>query len=142
VKRIAWTAGLKLIAVGLTGVLTLSAVGAGSRPAQAETIGRASAMPAASPVLESSAPFASQPYTQGCNIATVTGLTVGGKIGDWVTQNVQPASVVVAVWHFDNGTMKYKAAYFQDAAVPVDQPTFTSAIDAFFICVNGSATGP
>ena len=141
-KSIALTAGLKLIAVGLTGVLTLSVVGAGSRPAQAEQIGKALAPPAASTTLDSAAPFASQPYTQGCNIATVTGLTVGNKIGDWVTQNVQPASVVVAVWHYDNGSQKYKAAYFQDAAVPVDQPTFTAPIDAFFICVTGSATGP
>jgi hypothetical protein len=85
---------------------------------------------------------ARQQLTTGCNQIAETGLPVGGKVGDWVTQNVQPSNTTIAVWHFDNASQHYKAAYFQDPAVPVDIPTFTTAIDAFFICVNATATAP
>jgi hypothetical protein len=78
----------------------------------------------------------------GCNVVTLTNLTVGMKVGDWVAQNVQPVSAVISVWHFDNASQHYMAAYFSDPAVPVDQPTFTAPIDGFFICVSSSATAP
>jgi hypothetical protein len=82
------------------------------------------------------------PLTTGCNQVTETTLPAGGKISDWVTANVQPSSAVISVWHYDNPTQKYQAAYFNVAAVPVDVTTFPAAIDAFFICVGSSATAP
>jgi hypothetical protein len=93
-------------------------------------------------VAASSAVNASQPLTTGCNQITETNFPANGKVSDWVTANVQAASSVISVWHFDNGTQKYKASYFQEAAVPVDQPTFTQPVDSFFICVGTSATAP
>jgi hypothetical protein len=82
------------------------------------------------------------PLTTGCNQVTETTLPVGGKISDWVNANVQPASAVISVWHYDNPSQKYQAAYFNVPAVPVDVTTFPQAIDAFFICVGSSATAP
>jgi hypothetical protein len=82
------------------------------------------------------------PLTTGCNQVTETSLPVGGKISDWVNANVQPASAVISVWHYDNPTQKYQAAYFNVPAVPVDLTTFPQAIDAFFICVGSSASAP
>jgi hypothetical protein len=82
------------------------------------------------------------PLTTGCNQVTETTLPVGGKVADWISANVQPSSAVISVWHYDNPTQKYQAAYFNVPAVPVDMTTFPQAIDAFFICVGSSATAP
>jgi hypothetical protein len=80
--------------------------------------------------------------TTGCNQITETGLPAGGKVADWITSHIQPATVVVAVWHYDNPSQSYKAAFFQNPAVPVDIPNFTGPVDAFFVCVSASATAP
>jgi len=80
--------------------------------------------------------------TTGCNQLTETGLPTGGKVGDWINAHIQPASAVVAVWHYDNPSQSYKAAFFQNPAVPVDIPNFTGPVDAFFICVSASAVAP
>lgn len=85
---------------------------------------------------------AGQQLTTGCNQITETGLPTGGKVADWLNQHVQPMSALISVWHYDNATQKYRAAWFYDPAVPVDVPTFTQPVDAFFVCVNASATAP
>ena len=94
------------------------------------------------PATDASMLVASQPLTTGCNQVTETGLTVGGRISDWVTQNVQPTSAVISVWHYDNASQHYQAAYFNVSAVPVDVTTFPASVDAYFICVAASATAP
>ena len=88
------------------------------------------------------AALAATPLTTGCNQVTETSLPSGSPVGTWVSQNVQPSNAVISVWHYDNASQSYKAAYFQMQGVPVDQPNFTSAVDAFFICVNANATAP
>jgi hypothetical protein len=85
---------------------------------------------------------AANPLTTGCNQVTETNLPSGGKVSDWVSANVQPSSAVISVWHYDNASQAYKAAYFQMTGVPVDQPTFASAVDAYFICVSANASAP
>jgi hypothetical protein len=95
--------------------------------------------------LAGGAPHAAQaatPLTSGCNQVTETSLPSGSPVSTWVSGQVQPSSAVVSVWHYDNASQSYKAAYFQMQGVPVDQPNFTAAVDAFFICVNASATAP
>lgn len=93
---------------------------------------------AAQPVAQGS----TQPLTQGCNLITMTHLTSGSNVGDWVKANIQPATAAVGAWHFDNPSQKYQSMYFSDPAAPVDIPTFNSAVDAFFVCVSGPATAP
>lgn len=85
---------------------------------------------------------AANALTTGCNQVTETNLPSGGKVADWVSANIQPASAAISVWHYDNASQAYKAAYFQMAGVPVDQPTFASAVDAYFICVGANASAP
>ena len=85
---------------------------------------------------------AANQLTTGCNQITETGLPTGGKVGDWINAHIQPASAVIAVWHYDNPSQSYKAAFFQNPAVPVDLPTFNGPVDAFFVCVSASATAP
>lgn len=80
--------------------------------------------------------------TMGCNLVALTNLTVGMKVTDWVQANIQPASAVVSIWHFNNTSQHYQAAYFSDPNVPVDTPTFTSGTDGYFICVSSAATAP
>ena len=138
-----------IAALALAGFLSWSGLGVmgGPRVAQAMSGGDGSyARRSGSPLVgRVGAPVEQaqrQQLTVGCNQITETTLSVGSKVGDWVSQNVQPASAVISVWHFDNASQHYKAAYFQEAAVPVDVPTFTTAIDAFFVCVNATATSP
>jgi hypothetical protein len=144
VKPIRRAAAPVLAALALAGFLSWSGFGAGGSRVAAATSGDSGATTRASASLsvERVDQSARQQLTTGCNQVAETGLPVGGKIGDWVTQNVQPSNSVIAIWHFDNASQHYKAAYFQDAAVPVDTPTFASAVDAFFICVSASATAP
>jgi hypothetical protein len=83
-----------------------------------------------------------QPVTTGCNQLTYTNLPVGGKVGDWVNANVSPASVAISIWHYDNASQHYQAMWFSNPQVPVDVPTFSQAVDAFFLCVSGNGTAP
>ncbi|MGI8554350.1 MAG: hypothetical protein ACR2PL_26725 [Dehalococcoidia bacterium] len=82
------------------------------------------------------------PLTRGCNLVVLSNLTSGMKVADYIMQNVKPADAVVGVWHFDNTSQHYQAFYLGAPDVPVDQSTFTSASDAFFICVSADASGP
>jgi len=144
VERIWRTIARGQVALALTVALGLSTgVAMAPRATQAMTERQ-------SPVLQASLQHstdasilvASQPLTTGCNQVTETGLTVGGKISDWVTANVQPMSAVISVWHYDNASQHYQAAYFNVSAVPVDVTTFPQAVDAYFICVGASASAP
>ena len=85
---------------------------------------------------------ATQSLTTGCNLLTLTSLTVGSPVSSWVQQNIQPSTAVVGIWHFDNPSQKYQSNYFATQGAPVDQPNFTTPIDAIFVCVNGTATAP
>ena len=96
----------------------------------------------ATAVAESIAQASGEQLTTGCNIVTLSNLTVGMKVADYVSQNVQPASAVISVWHYDNATQRYQADYFSDPSVPVDQPAFTASVDGFFFCVTANATAP
>lgn len=122
-----------IIALGL-----FLGLGATSHVAQAMSNPHGSAMQTTTDTVVVSA----NPLTTGCNQVTETGLTVGGSISSWVTANVQPSSAVISVWHYDNPSQHYQAAYFNVSAVPVDIMTFPAAIDAYFICVSASASAP
>ncbi len=97
---------------------------------------------AAQPVGASATIVSTQPVTMGCNELVYTNLPVGGKVGDWVNANVSPSSVAISVWHFNNASQHYQAMWFSNPQVPVDAPTFSSAVDSFFLCVNASGTAP
>ena len=126
------------VAAGL-GLMTL--VGGSAHVASAAA---AAAAPASvtQPALDSAATVSSQPVTTGCNQLTYTNLPSGGKVGDWVTANVSPASIALSIWHFDNASQHYQAMWFSNPQVPVDVSTFPATIDSFFLCVNANGTAP
>lgn len=81
-----------------------------------------------------------QDLTPGCNLITLAGLPVGSPVADYVAQHVAAPDLVTGIWHFDNPSQRYVAVYFPDPQAPVQQATFTSNTDAFFVCVSGSTT--
>ena len=131
--------GRTLVQMAIAG----SALWFGLAGAQTALAAQTAGTPGANPAIASRiAQSSGEALTLGCNVVTLSNLTVGMKVSDWVAQNVQPASAVISVWHYDNASQHYQANYFNDPAVPVDQPTFKTAVDAFFICVSGNATAP
>lgn len=121
------------------GLCMLASLGISSASAQATPERYASAQYSAT---VDTVIVSANPLTTGCNQVTETGLPVGGSISTWVTANVQPSSSVISVWHYDNASQHYQAAYFNVPAVPVDVMTFPQAVDAYFICVSASASAP
>jgi len=143
VKRIRRTARPGAAALALVGFLSWLSLGAGSASVAFAASGDTPAAVRAGVYISAErVAQAGNQLTTGCNQITETGLPTGGKVGDWINAHISPASAVVAVWHYDNPSQSYKAAFFQVAAVPVDQPTFTGPVDAFFVCVSSSAVAP
>jgi hypothetical protein len=141
VTRIRHMARPALAALALVGFLSWVSFAVNSADAAAA---RGAGRMTAATALSSMDPVAQagNQLTTGCNQITEAGLPVGGKVSDWITQHIQPSNVVVAVWHYDNASQSWKAAFFNNPAVPVDVPTFSGPVDAFFVCVSGTATAP
>jgi hypothetical protein len=141
VKRTGMMAARALAGLGVaTGLGLMTLIGGQTRATAAASGGPPSAV--ARPAFNSAVTVSTQPLTAGCNELIYTNLPVGGKVSDWISANISPASAAVGAWHFDNPSQHYKAMWFSNPQAPVDQATFTSATDAFYVCVNASATAP
>lgn len=79
----------------------------------------------------------SEGLNPGCNQVTV--LTAPGTPTSTLAFRVS-GSQVVAIWHFDNATKMYDAAYFGTSGAPVDITATGGGPESYYVCVTQYAT--